>query len=148
MTCLFPMFLACLLTVILIIYLTIKAYWIHKQIQKKSKLSGGHTGSNNQLKALKKKHTTIKKHRKPLITLLVVVLGSTSIEILFPLLYIPTILLDSPAVYEQFMRYVVAPNCNVGFISLLFYPFVFGLYILQTSKTANDEITEEYHLLM
>ena len=129
MTYLFPMFMACLLTVILNIYLTIKAYRIHKQIQEESRLSGGHTRNNNQLKALKKKSATIKKHRKPLITLLVVVLGSTSIGILFPLLYIPTILLDSPAVYEQVMRYVVAPN--VGFIALLFYPFVYGLYFKQ-----------------
>ena len=129
MTYLLPMFLSCLLTVILNIYLTIKAYRIHKKIQEESKLYGGHSRDNNQLKALKKKHATIKKHRKPLITLLVVVLGSTSIGLLFPLLYIPTILLDSPAVYEQVMRYVVGPN--IGFISLLFYPLVYGLYFKQ-----------------
>ena len=127
-----PTFLTCLLTVILNIYLTIKAYQVHKQIQEESRLSGGHSGDNNRLKTLKKKHATIKKHRKPLITLLVVVLGSTSIGLLFPLLYIPTILLDSPAVYEQVIRYLVTPN--VGLVSLLFHPFVYGLYFKQVRQ--------------
>ena len=46
---------ACFITVILDVYLTIKAYQVHKQIQEESKLSGGHTEDNDQLKALKKK---------------------------------------------------------------------------------------------
>ena len=127
-----PTFLACILTVILNIYLTIKAYQVHKQIQEESKLSGGHSGDNDQLKALKKKHVTIKKHRKPLITLLVVVLGSTSVGLLFPLLFIATILLDSPPVYEAVMRYMVTPN--IGLMSLLFHPFVYGLYFTQVRE--------------
>ena len=126
-----PIFLACFLTVILNIYLTIKAYQVHKQIQEESKLYGGHSG-DTQLKALKNKHATIKKHLKPLTTLLVVVLGSVSIGLLFPLLYIPTILLDSPLVYEQVMRYVVGPN--IGFVSLLLHPFVYGLYFQQVRE--------------
>ena len=129
MTYLLPMFLSCFLTTILNIYLTIKAYRVHRKIQKESELSGGHSRDNDQLKALKKKQATIKKHLKPMITLLVIVLGSASIGMLFPLLFIPTIFLDSPAVYEGVMRYVVAPN--IGFISLLFLPFVYGLYFKQ-----------------
>ena len=129
MTYLLPMFLSCFLTAILNVYLTIKAYQVHKKIQKESELSGGHSRDNDQLKALKKKQATIKKHLKPMITLLVVVLGSTSIGMLFPLLFIPTIFLESPAVYEGVMRYVVGPN--IGFLSLLFLPFVYGLYFKQ-----------------
>ena len=128
MTYTLPIFLAYFLTVILNVYLTIKAYQVYKQIQEESKLYGGYSG-DRQLKVLKKKHTTIKKHLKPMTTLLVVVLGSVSIGLLFPLLYIPTILLDSPAVYEQVMRYVVGPN--IGFVSLLLHPFVYGLYFKQ-----------------
>ena len=90
MSYLLTVFLACFLTAILNIYLTIKAYHIYKQIQEESKLSGGHsTEDNDQLKTLKKKQATIKKHRKPMITLLVVVLGTSSIGLLFPLLLIP-----------------------------------------------------------
>ena len=127
-----PIFLACFLTTILNIYLTIKAYQVHKRIQKESKLSGGHSKDNDKLKTLKKKQATIKKHLKPMTTLLVVVLGSSSIGVLFPLLFIPTVFLESPAVYEGIVRYVVTPN--VGFLSLLFHPFVYGLYFKQVRE--------------
>ena len=127
-----PIFLTSFLTTILNIYLTIKAYQVHKQIQKESKLSGGHSKDSDQLKTLKKKQATIKKHLKPMTTLLVVVLGSSSIGMLFPLLFIATTFLESPAVYEGIMRYVVAPN--VGFLSLLFHPFVYGLYFKQVRE--------------
>ena len=128
-----PVFLACFFTTILNAYLTIKAYRVHKQIQAESALSGGHSREDNdQLKALRKKQATIKKHLKPMITLLVVVLGSSSIGLLFPLLFIPTVFLESPAVYEGVIRYVVIPN--VGFLALLFHPFVYGLYFKQVRE--------------
>ena len=139
LTFILPIFLACFLTAILSIYLTIKTYQVYKQMQEESKLSGGHSTSNNHYSALKKKQATIKKHLKPMITLLVVVLGSSSIGLLFPLLFIPTVFLDSPAVYEGVIQYVVGPN--VGFFSLLFHPFLYGLYF----KQANDKIAEEDH---
>ena len=128
-----PISLACFFTIILNIYLTIKAYQVHKQIQEESKLSGGHSrGDNDQLKALKKKQATIKKHLKPMITLLVVVLGSSSIGLLFPLLFLSAVFLESPAVYEEIIRHVVTPN--IGFFSLLFHPFVYGLYFKQVRE--------------
>ena len=132
MTVVVPAFLACILTIILNIYLTIKAYQVHKQIQEESKLSGGHTEDNDQLKALKKKQAAIKKHRKPMITLLVIVLGTTSIGLLYPLRFIPTFFLKSPAAYEEFMQYVVTRN--IIFISLLLHPFVYGLYFKQVRE--------------
>ena len=127
-----PIFLTSLLTTILNIYLTIKAYRVHQQIEEESKLSGGHSTDNDQLKTLKKKQATIKRHLKPMTTLLVVVLGSSSIGMLSPLLFIPTVFLESPAVYEGIMRYVVGPN--VGFLALLFHPFVYGLYFKQVRE--------------
>ena len=132
MTIIVPIYLACLLTILLNIYLTIKAYKVHKQIQEESKLSGGHTEDNDQLRALKKKQATIKKHRKPMITLLVVVLGSSSSGLLFPLLLIPTLFLEDPTVYEKVMQYVVAPN--IIYFSLLLHPFVYGLYFKQVRE--------------
>ena len=131
-TYMLPIFSSCLLTAILNIYLTIKAYRVHKEIQEESKLSGGHIENNDQLEALKKKQATVKKHLKPMITLLVVVLGASSLGLLFPLLYIPTIFLESPKVYQQMVQYVVAPN--IGFLSLLFHPFVYGLYFKQVRE--------------
>ena len=128
-TYIIPVFLACSLTAVLNIYLTIKAYNIHKQIQEENKLSGGHSRDNNQLKVLQKKQSTIKKHRKPLITLLVVVLGSSFIGMLFPLLFIPTAYVESPEFYEAVVLYVIIPN--VGYLSLLFHPLVYGLYFKQ-----------------
>ena len=132
MTYIVPAFLACLFTVILNIYLTIKAYQIRKKIQEESKLSGGHTRDNDKLKALKKKEASIKKHLKPMITLLVVVLGSTSTGFIFPLLFIPAVFLESPEVYEGVMRYVVAPN--IGLIQILLHPLVYGLYFKQVRE--------------
>ena len=132
MTVVVPSFLVSFLTIILNIYLTIKAYQVHKQIQDESKLSGGHTEGNDQLKILMKKQATIKKHRKPMITLLVIVLGTTSAGLLHPLRFIPTVFLESPAVYEEFMQYVVTRN--IILISLLLHPFVYGLYFKQVRK--------------
>ena len=61
-----------------------------------------------------------------------VVLGTSSIGMLFPLMFIPTIFLQSPAVYEEVMRYAIGPN--IGFLSLLFHPFVYGLYFKQVRE--------------
>ena len=122
-------FLGCFFTVILNIYLTIKAYRVYKQIQEEGKLSGGHAENNAQLGALKKKQATIKKHRKPMITLLVVVLGTSSLGLLFPLLLIPTTFLKNPALYQEFLYHVAVPF--TAYTSVLFHPFVYGLYFKQ-----------------
>jgi len=127
-----PVFLASLKTVILNIYFTIKAYQVHKEIQEESKLSGGHSGDNNQLKALKKKHINIKKHHKLMITLLIVVLGTTSIGFLFPLLYIPAVFMESPIIYKKMIRYVIVPD--IGYVALLLDPLVYGVYFTQVRK--------------
>ena len=118
-----PVILASFLTAIINVYLTVKAYQIHKRIQEESELSGSH--SNEQLKVLKKKQATIKKHLKPMITLLVVVLGTSSIGVLYPLLFILVVFLESPTVYIDFIYYVVTHN--LLYLSLLFHPFVYGL---------------------
>ena len=131
-TYMLTVFFSCFAAVILNIYLTVKAYQVHKQIQEESKLSGGHTEDNAQLKALKKKQATIKKHRKPMITLLVVVLGTSSSGLLFPLLLIPTIFLENPAAYEEFIHLVVLPITT--FTSFLFHQFVYGLYFKQVRQ--------------
>ena len=131
-TYMFTVFFSCFVAVILNIYLTIKAYQVHKQIQEESKLSGGLTEDNDQLKVLKKKQATIKKHRKPMVTLLIVVLGTSSFGLLFPLLFIPTIFLQNTAVYEEFIYLVAGPITT--FTSFLLHPFVYGLYFKQVRE--------------
>ena len=128
-----PLILACFLTIALNIYLTIKAYRVHKEIQEESKLSGGHSrGDNDQLKALKKKQATIKKHLKPINTLLVIVFGSSSIGLLGSILFILIAFLESPGIYRGLIHYAVAPN--ISFLSLLLHPFVYGLYFKQVRE--------------
>ena len=101
-----PMFLTCLITISLDVVRTIKAYQIHKKIQEGSKLSGGHSRDNDKLKALKKKESNIKKNLKPVITLLVVVMGNSFFGLLLPMLLFLGALLDSP-VFESVVQYVI-----------------------------------------
>jgi len=84
-----PVILASMLTLILNVYLVIKAYQIRKQIQKESNLSG----DNSQSQSLKKKLANIRKQMKPVITLLVIIMGSVLIGLLFAVLYVPAKLL-------------------------------------------------------
>ena len=135
-----PIFLACSITIILNIYLTIKAYKVHKQIQEESRLSGGHT---DHLKALKKKQATIKKHRKPMITLIAVV-ATSFFGFLFAIILLPIALLESPAFYQDIMQYVVRPN--ISYFSLMFHPFVYGLYFKQVREPMMRSLKRISHL--
>jgi len=125
-TYLTPVLVASTLTLILNVYLTIKAYQIRKQIQKESSLSGG--DNNNQYKSLKKKQANLKKQMKPVITLLVIILGSVFIGVIFTILYVPAKLLTSghDSLYLQIMDYLILPN--LFFVSPLLHPFVYGVY--------------------
>ena len=127
-----PMFLACLITVILDVYLTIKAYQVRKKIEEENKLSGGHTGDNDRLKALKKKNADIKMHLKPMITLMVVVMGNSFFGLMFPILFVSAAFLDSPMVYEHVVRYLIAPN--IGYFTFLLHPFAYALYFKQVRE--------------
>ena len=127
-----PLFSTCFITVFLDVYLTVKAYQVHKQIQEESKLSGGHTENNDQLKSLKKKEDTIKKHLKPVITLMVAVMGNSFIGLLFPILFVSATLLESPTLYEKIVRYIVAPN--IGYLTFLLHPFAYALYFKQVRE--------------
>jgi len=111
------------------IYLCLKAYQVQKQMREESRLSGT---TSNEVNNLKKKQATIKTHLKPMITLLVVVLGSSGIVLLFPLLYFPVKILTTSTVYEDMMKYVITPN--FGYLVIFFNPFVYGLYYKQVRE--------------
>jgi len=124
-TFILPTFITSLLTISMDIFLSVKAYQVDKQIQKESKLSG----ATNQLQALKQKQAAIKRNLKPLITLLVVITGSTLIGLLFPLMYIPVVILEDATMYKYFVDSAITPN--IGYIVLLVQPFVYGIYFKQ-----------------
>ncbi|XP_065886668.1 trace amine-associated receptor 8c-like [Dysidea avara] len=127
-TYMLPIFTAAFLSLVLNIHLSMKAYRIHKQIESETSLRG----FTNDLEALKTKQATIKKNLKPVTTLLVVVLGSTAIGLLTPLLYIPVSVLAQGSVYNEVVRLVIGPN--VGYIVLLLHPLVYGLYFKQVRE--------------
>ena len=121
-----PIFVSSVIAVILNIYLAIKAYQVHKQIQEETRLSGT---STSELKALKKKQAAIKKNWKPMITLMVVVLGSLGIGLFFPLISIAVKILGAS---EGILTYAI--GSNIGYLVLLINPFVYGLYFKQVRE--------------
>ena len=125
LTHILPTFITSLITITMDIFLSVKAYRVGKQIEEESKLSGATT----QLKALKIKQAAIKRNLKPMITLLVVITGSTLVGMLFPLMYIPVGIVEDATSYKYFVDSTLAPN--VGYIVLLVQPFVYGIYFKQ-----------------
>ena len=119
------MFITSLLAMVFNVYLAIKAYQIHKQIQKETTLSG----VTSEVEALREKQHKIKKHLKPIVTLLVVMFSSSFIAFLFLLLLIPVRLLWH---HENVIEYIIAPN--VIYIVFLLHPIVYGLYFKQVRE--------------
>jgi len=123
-----PIFTSSTVAITLNVHLGIKAYQVRKEIDKEARLSG----QSKNIVALKKKQQNIIRHRKPIITLLVIILGSTLIPLLIvPLLALKKFMIDSLA-YHQFMYYVIVPN--VVFVVRFFHPLVYGLYFKQVRQ--------------
>ena len=126
-----PVFMETIITMSLNVYLAIKAYQVHKQIQKETRLSG----STSQVEALKRKQHKLKHHIKPIKsikTLLVILFRNYSIDVLFLTLYIPGEVLINPTAYHNIMDYIIVPN--VTYTTLLLDPFVYGLYFKQVRE--------------
>ena len=96
-----------------------------KQIDKETRLSGG---DSNQIKSLKQKLATTKKHLKPMITLLIAVLGST-FTMLYSVLYITV---RVATVYMQFIELIF--GSSGVYIFFLMQPLIYGLYYKQTRE--------------
>ena len=86
-TTMLPIFTISLTVLILNVFLSCKAYQVHRY----KKSPDYQEQSALKKKKLKKKQAIIKTQLKPMITLLIVILGSCScaVGLLFPLLYIP-----------------------------------------------------------
>ena len=123
-----PVLMSSVPALVIDIYLAIKTYKVRKQIEKETRLSG----FSDHLKNLRQRQITVKRHLKPMITLLVVVLSNICTGLLIPLLYIPVRFLDTPVAYEKFVELVAI--ANIGYIIILTQPSVYGLYFKQTRE--------------
>ena len=71
-------------------------------------------------------------HFKPIITILVVVLGSAFINLFFPLMYLLGRYLIEAKAYKEFMEFIIVPN--IIFVVLLLHPLVYGVYFKQVCE--------------
>ena len=126
-----PIVVASILAIALNVYLALKAFQVLKQIKKESRLTGT-TIQSERITSLKKKQRNIKHNRKPIITLLVLILGSTFIPLcLAPLHILGRYYIKSQA-YQDIMEYVIV--VNIGYIIRFFHPVVYGLYFKQVRE--------------
>ena len=127
-TFIIPMAVVSILTIALNVHLTMKAYRVHRQIEKETRLSG----QSENVSSLKKKQRNIRRNRKPIITLLVVILGSVLVSLLLTLIHhLGRVLIDSKG-YQEFMEHVFVPNYS--FVIRFFHPLVYGLYFKQVRE--------------
>ena len=109
-----PIFLAFFITIPIDVYLSIKAYQVYKRIQKENR-------ENKQ--ASEDKLNKILKQLKPLITLLVTILGSSTIAFIAAIIYhYSSITAGQPLL----VTHVILPN--VGYLDMSLHVMVYGLY--------------------
>ena len=108
-----PIFLAFSITITLDAYLSIKAYQVYKRIQKED-------GEEKQMS--KNRLNGILKQLKPMITLLVTILGSTTIAVIISIIYASSLTVEG----TSFLKHVVLPN--LPYLNLSLHPLVYGLY--------------------
>ncbi|XP_065888436.1 rhodopsin, GQ-coupled-like [Dysidea avara] len=126
-----PLFLASILTISLNVFLAIKAYQVHKQIEEETKLSG-HNSQSENLKTLKKKQQNIRQNRKLIMTLLVVISSHVLINLFFtPLLILGRLLITSQG-YQDFLNYIFFPNNPL--VTQFFDVLVYGMYFKQVRE--------------
>ena len=110
-----------LITTMLNIYMAIRAYQFHREIQKRTRLAA----VTNQVEDLKHKLRTIKKQMKPIQTLFVIFIAHSFLSIIFIGTHIPRRSLRN-SVYYEIVDDLITPN--IVFISTLFHPIVYGIY--------------------
>ena len=124
-----PMIVAPSLAVVLNVYFTIKYYQANKQVRGETT---GATSQSGNIRDLTRMLRRIKRNRKPIITLLVVTLGSTFLNLtVIPLYIIGRFNVDSQ-VYNDLMEYLIIPN--IAYAIHFLQPFVYGLYFKQVRE--------------
>ena len=109
-----PIFLAFFITTPLDVYLSIKAYQVYKTIQKEN--GGDKQASTDKL-------SEILRQLKPLITLLVTILGSTTIAVIIAIIYDYASITDGQ---PSFLTHVILPN--MPYLDVSIHVVVYGLY--------------------
>ena len=108
-----PIFLAFCMTIILDAYVSIKAYQVYKRIQKEN-------GEDKQMS--KDKLNKILRQFKPMITLLVTILGSTTIAVIICIIYVSALTVEGPS----FVKHIILPN--LPYVDMSLHTLVYGLY--------------------
>ena len=125
-----PLIIAPVFTITLNVYLSIKVFKIYQKIESETRPAG--TTTNNQPKrvtTLERKQRSIMRHKKPIVTLLIVVIGSVAINLLFPVFFfLGRVLIDSE-VYHHVIKLVISRN--IIYVVRFFHPLVYGLYFKQ-----------------
>ena len=133
-----PILVEAVVTTLLNMYLATKSFQIQKQIQKESRLSG----VTSQVEALRQKQCTIKKHMKPILTLLVILLCNSLITLVVISIYIPGRFLVNDSVYHHVMEYVVRPN--VIYFSPFLHLVVYGIHFKQIREPMKNMVLSYY----
>jgi len=123
-----PTFVTSVVTIILNVYLAMKAYQVYKQIEKETKLSG----QTDNLKVLKKKQRNIRQNMKPIVTLLLVIFGNVVITLLLVPLHVLGRHFISSQAFQELTDYIITPNTI--FVLQFFYALVFGLYFKEVRE--------------
>ena len=121
-TVLLPMFIACCITITLDVYLSIKAYKVYKRIQKEN---------GEAVEISKSKLKNILQQLKPLITLLVVILGNTAVLIAFITIMTSSLITEDDS-YQKFINDMLLQN--LGYLSVILHPLVYGLYFREVRQ--------------
>ena len=110
-----PIFLSFVITITLDAYLSIKAaYQVYKRIQKEE-------GEERKQMSKNKLHNTLRQ-LKPMITLLITILGSITISVIGSIMYLSTLTVEGPS----FVKHVIMPI--LLYLEFLLHPLVYGLY--------------------
>ena len=122
-TSILPMFIACCITITLDVYLSIKAYQVYKTIQKEN----GETVemSKNKLKK-------ILQQLKPLITLLVIILGNMAVLMIAFIVFMVSSLIIEDKTYQTFINDILLQN--LVYLSVILHPLVYGLYFREVCQ--------------
>ena len=108
-----PILLSFSITITLDVYLSIKGYQMYMKIQKEN-------GEAKQMST--NKLNKLLKQLKPMITLLVTILGSTTIAVIISIIYASTVTVEGPS----FLKYVILPN--LPYLNKSLHTLVYGLY--------------------
>ena len=114
-TTVIPIFLACSVAIALDVYLSIKAYQLYKKIQ----------GNNGEGLQTDKDRNKRNQHLKPIITLVVTILGNMTITMIASIAYSLIMMMEKTS-YQMFARYVILPTTIHA--STILHFLVYGLY--------------------